>query len=183
MLVEIITLLSTLIIAVYFDFSKERIPNLLIAVSFLLLVLEKIICEEGPVDLIAASLPVFIPIIILFPFFAFGFVGAGDLKLFSLVGLVFGIGHSLSILWVSVIIAAIIGLVKIIKYKSIKERFTYLFTYIKETEMRCRVNTDSLFDDPYMDGMDEKMLKKCSIHFSLPILLGTILITSIKLWG
>lgn len=78
-----VILLGLLLAAAVYDLREGRIPNRLILAGVLLGMLRIAVCRMAfPPYLIG----ILIPILFLFPFFSIGALGAGDIKLISMIG-------------------------------------------------------------------------------------------------
>lgn len=70
------------------------------------------------------------PIFLLAPLFLFKVLGAGDIKLFSVVGGFLGIHFVILSMGIAFFVAAILSVVRLIRYKQVLSRFSYLREYI-----------------------------------------------------
>jgi prepilin peptidase CpaA len=71
-----------------------------------------------------------IPIIAFFPFFIIRMIGAGDIKLFSVIGCLMGWNFILNNIIYTFFIATIIAIVLIISRKDVLHRIKYLFSLL-----------------------------------------------------
>ena len=120
-----------LVVACYFDYHKGRIPNLL-SVCILLYGLGYAMAEggySGILTYVGLSVPV---ILIFYPFFKIGCLGAGDVKLFGVCAGFFPPGKILLFLFFSLLISAVISLFQMLQKNNLKERFCYLGEYLLE---------------------------------------------------
>lgn len=101
-------------------------------------------------------------LICLFPIFALQVIGAGDVKLFLLLGLLLGIRPALFCIFVSFLIGAFYSLIQMLYYKNLIQRFAYFFQYLKDA-----LNTNQI--QPYHKQQPDK---KAVIHFTIPIFLS-----------
>lgn len=130
--VDVLAALCFLLLAACFmDYRKKKIPNFLIAAIALLGMALRIL-QDG-----AGGAAVYIGqavmVICLFYFlFRLGTVGAGDVKLFGVTAGCLPFKKILLFLFVSLLIAAIISLVKIWKKKYFWERLRYLTGYLSD---------------------------------------------------
>ena len=85
-----LTLLGLLCFAVYTDMTRTKISNRLI-VSGLILALIFRIAEEGGSGALVYMMNISIPVIFLYVLFQLHALGAGDIKLFSMIGAVLGL--------------------------------------------------------------------------------------------
>lgn len=95
------------------DYKYYKIPNSLCAwgiVSFLFI--EVMLQEQG--FLYTAFLGFIMPFIILYPVYLIGGIGAGDIKLLCVIGVLSGHNSSIRLTVVSFFIAGILGLIKLV---------------------------------------------------------------------
>ena len=165
---KILTLLLILFLAVIWDFSKDKIPNSLIIVGLIAGVINLIFYRDLVTFLI--HIPgILFPIILLFPLYKIGTLGAGDIKLFTLLGFYFPLMETLYFIFVAFFIGAIISIFVLICRKNLKERIEYLFSYIRDYI--------SLGYLHYYYKGEKNEEKKSTIHFSLPIFLSVLFYT------
>ena len=165
-----------LIGATAFDFGTDKIPNWYILLASSILLIHKIIQDNGIV-FFGTFLSILFPILVLFPLFALGFFGAADVKLFGMLGICFSFKEVMLVFTISLFAGLVIGIIKAVKYKSFGERFKYLFNFSRNLQRKILMKEEGIFDESYMDTIDKELLKKGKIHYSLPILLGVIAIT------
>lgn len=91
-------------------------------------------------------LGIFIPVILLMALYALRMLGAGDIKLLSALGAVFGVGAILKITAYSFIAGGIISLVLVVKRRNAKERFIYFCNYIKSVFLTLHIMPYTDFD-------------------------------------
>ena len=165
-----------LIGATAFDFGTDKIPNWYILLASSILLIHKIIQDNG-IDFFGTFFSILFPILVLFPLFALGFFGAADVKLFGMLGICFSFKEVMLVFTISLFAGLVIGIIKAVKYKSFGERFKYLFYFSRNLQRKFLMKEEGIFDESYMDTIDKEFLKKGKIHYSLPILLGVIAIT------
>ena len=164
-----------LIGATVLDFSTDKIPNWYILLASSILLTNKIIQDNG-IDLFGTLFSILFPILVLFPLFALGFFGAADVKLFGMLGICFSFKEVMLVFIISLFAGLVIGIIKTVKNKSFGERFKCLFTFAGNLLKKVLMKEDA-FDESYMDTLDQEMLKRGKIHYSLPILLGVIVLS------
>lgn len=129
LIVEFVILGSVLTVAVYYDITVGKIPNKLLIISLLGLIINIITnnkVKNTPFDYI---LGLIFPFISLFILFRIRVLGAGDIKLLSLIGAFTGIGRIIQVLIYTAISAVIYGIILMIIQKSIYSRIKSLFRY------------------------------------------------------
>ncbi len=172
-----LVLLLILMAAVYTDYRQNRIPNWIIIFGVSSGLLISLI--HGGIGMLCEGLfGMLLPVIILYPIFMIGGLGAGDLKLFAVAGSYLGIkGITISFV-IAFVIGAIISLVKMMCFHNFKERIYYFFSYMVDLFLRGKWRLYEMTDGqaPYEDGsVDESSdFPKHKIHFALPIFLGVI---------
>jgi prepilin peptidase CpaA len=114
---------------------------------------------------------ILIPILILFPLFLIKALGAGDIKLFSVIGGFFGLSYAIQLMAISFVIGAILSLLQIIRYKNLKFRLLFFSSYLKELHLKITTQNVKKFEyyDKKRDGTEGV------IHFSIAIFLGFII--------
>ena len=108
-----LTLLGLLCFAVYTDMTRTKISNRLI-VSGLILALIFRIAEEGGSGALVYMMNISIPVIMLYLFYLIGVLGAGDIKLFSMIGAFISTQELVWVVAASFIIGAVLGLLKLL---------------------------------------------------------------------
>jgi len=122
----ILVLLSFL--AAMLDFYKGKIPNMLIFTGCCYGLIRMIYYQD-----ILKSIPgIIFPIIILFPLYKIGVIGAGDIKLFAMIGFYFTFLETMFCIFSSFMLGAIFSVISFVRYENFLERMTYLFSYLKE---------------------------------------------------
>lgn len=173
-----IVLLLILLAAVYTDYRQNRIPNWMIIFGMISGLLISFL--HGGLELFCEGLGgMILPVILLYPAFVIGGLGAGDLKLFAVVGSYLGIkGITISFM-IAFVIGAIISLVKMIRFHNFKERIYYFFSYMADIFLRGKWRLYELTDPQALDerkAVDDSLdFPKHKIHFALPIFLGVVI--------
>ena len=163
----ILVLLSFL--AAVLDFYKGKIPNILILTG----------CCHGLIRMIyyqdiLKSIPgIVFPVIILFPLYKIGVIGAGDIKLFAMTGFYFTFMETIFCVFLSFVLGAIFSVISFVRYANFEERMTYLFSYLKECFLtgHFRYYYSSLKNNQ-RNHCDEC---KTKIHLAIPIFLSILL--------
>ncbi len=162
-------LILLLIAAVLMDFAYDRIYNgwilfgMMIGLSFRFL-------EYQWHGFYEAGVSMLLSFILLYPLYKIGGLGAGDVKLFLMLGSFVQWEEQLRIMAASFIIGAVFSIGKLLSEENLKERMQYLFAYFSDVFCRkqWRLYGDDLRWD-YQRYMSNK------IHFALPVLLGAAL--------
>lgn len=108
-----------------------------------------------------------LPAIILFPLFYIHALGAGDIKLFSMIGYIYGRNFTISLITKALLFGAALSLIQIVRFGNLKIRMQYFFRYL----FNCLKNHKTeIYYDEKKDG------RKPVIHFSVAILLAYLYI-------
>lgn len=160
-------LLLYLFIASVWDLIQFRIPNYLILSGLVLGGLLVSFRDFGIIEALEGSV---IPLILLFPLFVIGVLGAGDIKLFVVTGLF--LGHlNLYLVAVSFFTGGILALFKMLSDRSLIPRLIYFYSYI----IQC-INEKKVFT--YLSYSHDK--NKNQIHFTVAVLMGYLLLSAWK---
>lgn len=103
-----------------------------------------------------------LPVVVFFLLYAVRILGAGDIKLFSIISSFMGISFWLHASWFAFIIGAAVGAIKFLKAGTIRYRISKFSNYMIQ-----QIQTKQL--QPYKTDEDGK------IHFSICILGGALL--------
>lgn len=107
-------------------------------------------------------------IIVMYPLFALGTVGAGDIKLLAVAEGFFSFDIGVRYLVFTLFIGACIGLVKMCIKKNVMERLWYLVSYLKEIALTGRWQL-------YFDEKQQESKKDCQICMTIPMLISFLL--------
>lgn len=120
-----------LAVACCFDYRYKKIPNFLIA----LMVVSGVgwrFSQEGALAAVSCAGTAALAMCLFYPLFKVGAVGAGDVKLLGVAAGYFPFKKILVFLFLSLLIAAAVSLVKMIRKGYFLERMGYLWEYIKD---------------------------------------------------
>ena len=106
-------LLVFLVYAVYTDMTQTRISNRLIVLGLIIGLFFRI-WTEGAIGVLFFVVNIFIPVIFLYLLFQMRALGAGDIKLFSMLGAFLTVEQLLKLMVLAFSIGAVIGVCKII---------------------------------------------------------------------
>ena len=149
--------------AVFMDFLMEKVKTELILTGLAAAIVCRLL-EEGVYGGISFGAGVMIPILLLFPLFYFRMIGAGDIKLLSVLGGISGIRGSLMIMGSSLALGAVLSLAFLISCGSLQERISYFISYTKDTVLTGEKK-------PYL----KKGKNPENVHFTVPVFLGTMM--------
>lgn len=156
-------LIAVSLSAVFMDLLMEKVKNGLILAGLAAGVLLWLLEEGGGGSLWFAA-GAALPVLLLFPLFYFKMIGAGDLKLLSVLGGISGIKGSLFILGSSLALGAVLSLAFLISCGNLRERISYLIFYTREV-IRTGERT------PYL----QKGKQPENFHFTVPVFAAAIL--------
>lgn len=156
-----------LAIACYFDYRKGRIPNW-IPVCPLLYGLWRGMSEGGYSGMLGYAASGVLVILVFYPLFKIGCLGAGDVKLFGVCAGFFPPGKILSFLFFSLLISAGISLFQMLLKKDLKERFQYLGEYLLDVLKSGRFKL-------YVENLQRRPAGIC--------LSGPVLCSALLYWG
>jgi prepilin peptidase CpaA len=176
--IKLICLVLLLFYALKDDLLFYKIGNRIIATGILVGVGFQI-CELGWTSILTMLGGIFIPIFILFPLFLFKVLGAGDIKLFSVVGSFFGLQFVLKTIFISFVIGAIMSLYHLIKHNLMFQRLHYLVGYIQYVKQQNKDDLKNGFIAPYYNVKEHGY--QGVIHFSIAIFLSFMLQITFKL--
>lgn len=165
----LIVIVFLLLLAAVWDYYRGKIPNVFIFIGCFYGIIRMLLMGE-----ILRFIPgIVFPVIVLFPLFKIGVLGAGDIKLFSILGFYFPFMEVLFCIFMAFLLGAFLSVISFIRYGNFSERITYLFSYLKEC--LCR----GYFRYYYLDS-EGKVISgpeydKSKIHFAIPILISVLL--------
>ncbi len=164
----LIVLLLLLFLAAVLDFYRGKIPNLLILIG----------CGYGMIRLlyyrdVFKSIPgILFPVVVLYPLYKIGVIGAGDIKLFSMLGFYFTFIETTFCIFLSFVLGAMVSVVSFIRYENFLERMAYLFSYLKECFLKGH------FRYYYLDSEGKEISRsvenKSKIHLAIPIFFSVL---------
>lgn len=157
-----------LLLACYFDYSRRKIPNLLL-LGILVMGLEEAFRGGGGGAVLLFLVRMAVVILALYPLFRIGAVGAGDVKLLGVCAGYFPGDRILFFLFFSMLLSAAFSLMKLWREKNAMERFVYLGEYL--TDVLRTGNLRLYFEN-------RKELRAAGICLS-----GPILISVLMYWG
>ncbi len=111
-----------------FDYTKGKIPNLLLAVV-LMWGLIRSSYYRGPGGLVCCVITGACVLILLYPFFRIGGLGAGDVKLLGVCTGYFSVSQIFYFLFLSMLFSAVFSVIILIKERNARERVGYFCEY------------------------------------------------------
>lgn len=165
-----IYLIILLGLAVYYDVRYFRIPNFLIGIGIVTGLIYQLLYKT--VIWSEVLLGMLIPIVILFLLFYLHMLGAGDIKLLSVIGIFLGTSV-LSVIWNSFLLAAVISFFQLIIQKNFFHRISYFISYCTNVIKNKKA---LVYYDPVNDQY------KSAMHFSVAVF-GAVLMQCLGLGG
>lgn len=148
------------------DLKTDRIPNGFILIGIGAGVLCSILSGQS----LSAVVPsVFLAFLLLYPLYQIGALGAGDVKLFVMIGCFYTAREMLYILAGAFVIGAVFSACKLIAERNGRESFRYFFSYLHEVWKSGRFK---LYGEERK--RDYHTYCKNKIHFAVPILFSAV---------
>lgn len=183
------------------DLKSYKISNHLIIFGLIIGILFNFF-EYGWTSISISFLGILLPILLLFPLFLIKALGAGDIKLFSVLGSFYGVTYVFKIIVAAFIIGAVMSLVYLIKYKQVFYRLHYLVTYFQTIIFNAsrqgvtEKNSKAIFGDSELNAQQENQMgikrkiepyydrkrdgNQGVIHFSFAILGAVLVLLSLR---
>lgn len=114
-----------------FDYRYKKIPNFLIVVTVVMGAFWRL-RQGGAWEVLSYAGEAALVMCLLYPLFKVGTVGAGDVKLLGVAAGYFPFNKILVFLFLSLVIAAVVSLVKMVRKDYFLERMEYLLDYLKD---------------------------------------------------
>ncbi len=151
-------------VAVFMDLKSYRIPNLCILIGMAAgLVMTFINSSWEGIWIVIVTMGVIF--FIFYPFYLLGGLGAGDIKLFMMVSCYMRDRSLVHYIMVTMLIAALVSIVKMVIYRQNRKRILYFFGYMRKLLLFGTA-------DEYKVDRDDK----CSlIRMSLPAFASLVL--------
>jgi Flp pilus assembly protein protease CpaA len=109
---------------------------------------------------------------VLFPLFAVGVLGGGDVKLCAMLGFYMRPADAAGCVAASFVTAAAIGLVKLCRNRMLRERIGYFLSYAADVRRTGQIR---LYEHEMMDMQYRTAMRPYQIHFALPVLIGVLM--------
>lgn len=160
-------LIGVFCVVIFMDWRCYRIPNACIVTGMAAgLITTFLSCSvSGLLEAVSVSALVFVT---LYPFYLLGTLGAGDVKLFMMVGCYrpyMAAERFLQYLLVTMILAAAISIVKMIAYTESRNRLLYLARYLRKAALTGAIDEYQI----------DKTQKHCVVRLSIPAFLSLLL--------
>ena len=149
------------IIACGMDITQRKISNRLILIGLCIAFIRRCILN-GIVGIVEVLFLSFFPIIILYLLFLMGILGAGDIKLFSLIGGFLNLKELVMCILYAFFVAGIFSFVKLLFYGNLRSGLQDAISYLVDIA------------NGEQKSYQTKDKKQHSICFSIPILIGLL---------
>lgn len=159
-------LILLLLLSALADLKTDRIPNAFILLGVLIGISGSILSGRELSEILTS---VFLAFLLLYPLFRIGAFGAGDVKLFVMIGSFQTVGEFMAILVGAFVIGAGFSLMKLVAEKNGRERFYYFFSYLHEV---LRTGHWKIYGEDLKQ--DYHTYCKNKIHFAVPILFSAV---------
>lgn len=158
---KFLVLLSVAVIAVILDFATGKVSNKLILIGLLLGLCLRF--YQGGLNQVGNYLlGITVPFLALIVVFLIGGIGAGDIKLFSVIGGFVGAKDVLVCIVAAIFIGAVISIIKILMNKNFFVCFSHIIQFFSGFYQTQKIQVF-------------KKEKSNTIHFTLPILISVLL--------
>lgn len=126
---EVLVMTVLLSAAGFYDVRERKIPNFLVAGGWIFALVFRLVNEgaEGGFWCIATAV---LTVLLCFPLFGLHVIGAGDIKLLSVIGAVHGFGFLWQVVMVWLTMAGGVSVVVMLKRQLVRERFYHIWNYL-----------------------------------------------------
>ena len=149
------------------DFKYEKVPNLLIVSGFGCGIFVRVL--QGNLWESDAFLGLLLPVLLFWPLFVIRAMGAGDVKLMSMMGFCMGVRNVLTAVAVAVAFAALMGLMQTLRTGGIWARLRYLWEYLRLWAVNVRLGNTALPDYHRENARGGER-----VHFAVALFVGGI---------
>ncbi|MDE7247403.1 MAG: A24 family peptidase [Lachnospiraceae bacterium] len=159
-------MLLLLLLSALADLRTDRIPNGFILLGIGFGMAGSILSGRGLSSILASVVLAFL---LMYPLYMIGALGAGDVKLFLLVGSFQGTGELMAILAGAFVIGAGFSLIKLAVERNGRERLQYFMSYLQDVRRtgHWKIYGENLKQDYHTYCRNK-------IHFAVPILFSTV---------
>ncbi|GFI23105.1 hypothetical protein IMSAGC011_01882 [Lachnospiraceae bacterium] len=158
-------LIGVFCVVIFMDWRFYRIPNACIVIGIVAgLILRSV--TYPVIELIELLGTVVVVFLFLYPFYLLGALGAGDIKLFIMVACYIKGEQLMRYLLVTMLLAAVISILKMVLYEESRARLFYLGKYVRKVVMTGAM-------DEYQ--VDKKQ-RNCIIRLSIPAFISLLLL-------
>lgn len=159
-------MLLLLLLSALADLRTDRIPNGFLLLGVLYGIIGSLISGRTLTGVLISMLLAFL---LLYPLYKIGAFGAGDVKLFVLIGSFQNIREVTAVMAGAFVIGAGFSLVKLAVERNGRERLRYFLSYMLEV---CRTRHWKIYGEDFKQ--DYHTYCKNKIHFAVPILFSAV---------
>ena len=156
-----------LCLAALADLRTDRIPNGLIVLGIIIGLSNNLLYR---LDLLQPAVSMLLAFAIMYPLFKIGALGAGDVKVFVMIGSFVDVKAFITILAAAFMIGAGFSFVKLLTEHNGRERIGYFLSYVSDV---VRTREWKIYGEYMLQ--DYQLYRSNKIHFTVPILFGAIL--------
>lgn len=154
--------------ACFFDYRRDKIPNALILTGLIFACgYQAVLNDMGLLYIGTIFIPTVLVLILLYPLYMLGILGAGDVKLYCMSAAFLAGKDCILFFSLSLLLSAAAALLKMLFLGNLRERIHYFCSYIVDV-----AKTGKLF--LYQNGIAFEK-KKGGLHMTGPMLLGLLL--------
>ena len=161
-------LLLLLLLATLADLKTDRIPNGFVAFGIIIGMAGRLLYDTELIQPITSMILAFL---LLYPLFKIGALGAGDVKVFMMIGSFVQVRELFTVLVLAFVLGAVCSMVKLLCERNGRERMYYFLSYISEV---VRTKQWKIYGE-HME-QDYENYRKNKIHFTLPALFSVVLL-------
>ena len=167
---EILTvLLFVLLLASLWDYTKGRIPNLLLAIGAMYGLLRVIYYHN-----FLSHIPgILFPILVFYPLYKIGTIGAGDIKLFSVMGFYLSFMENIYCIFLAFVIGAVVAFIIRKGNGNVTDRISYLISYLRDSLLKGKFRY--YYQDENGNFLSQEEKRKSQIHLAIPIFISVLL--------
>ncbi|MCM1121129.1 MAG: A24 family peptidase [Eubacterium sp.] len=160
-------MLLLLCLAALADLKTDRIPNGLIVLGIMIGVSDHLLYR---LDLLQLAVSMLFAFAVMYPLFKIGALGAGDVKVFVMIGSFVDVKAFIMIIAAAFVIGAVFSLIKLLTEHNGRERIGYFLSYVSDV---ARTREWKIYGEYMLQ--DYQLYCSNKIHFTVPILFGAIL--------
>ena len=149
------------------DLKTDRIPNGFVLLGIVIGVLGNLWHGYDIRHIVVSMLLAFL---LLYPLFKIGAMGAGDIKIFIMIGSFVEVKELIAIMIMSFVIGAACSFVKLLAEHNGRERLYYFLSYVSDV---AHTRQWKIYGEHTVQ--DYKQYRKNKIHFTVPVLFSVVL--------
>lgn len=156
-----------LLLATLADLKSDRIPNGFVMFGIVIGVLCSLWHDS---DIRHTVISMLLAFLLLYPLFKIGALGAGDVKVFMMIGSFVRVKELLWVLITSFVIGALCSLIKLLSEHNGRERLYYFMSYVSEV---VKTRQWKIYGEHM--AQDYEQYRRNKIHFTIPVLFSVTL--------